>query len=337
MLMTVMTVANLAESLETSRERLLQTTLGNLEVDENYHLKFKDTEETFPLDEAGEKSLSSYIGVSANYLNKCPQDLKTVNLNYWLNKKEEVDVSFEIIGTHINSVHSPSTLIIPIHPVVEMVNRVFQPTDEIVTLRRDKNLFHLDVQTSHHVEVPNPNRLEGRPEVGDITHGGVRFVSYHNPQDLRPPTATRYLRRLWCGNGSCEDYGVNSISLRGRTVPEVIEELEQAAHRILASLDESLQEYAALDGRPLPADRTALAHQIGQEHHLGTRVMSTVLDRVALLPEQATYYDLQNVFTAVANEPVSYYSATRLQQVGGSLAFNTEEMTHRCGACERLL
>lgn len=335
--MTTMTVSQLADSLETSRERHLQTTLGNLEVDENYYLKFKDTEETFPLDEAGEKSLSSYIGVSSKYLNKCPQDLKTVNLNYWLNKKEEVDVSFEVIGNSISSVHSPSTLILPIHPVVEMVNRVFDPNDEIVMLKRDKNLFHLDVQTNHHVEVANPNRLEGRPEVGDITHGGVRFVSYHNPQDMRPPVVTRYLRRLWCSNGSSEDYGTNSISLRGRTVPEVIEEMEQAAHRVLASLDESLQEYAALDSRLLPADRTALAHQIGQEHGLGTRVMSTVLDRVSVLPEQATYYDLQNVFTSVANEPISYYSATRLQQVGGSLAFNTEEMTHRCGACERLL
>ena len=333
----VMTVAELASNLETSRERHLQTTLGNLEVNDDYQLKLKDSEELFPLDDSAEKLLSSYIGVSSTYLGKCPQELKTVNLNYWLNKNNEANVAFEVIGNSITSVHSPNTLILPTHPIVEMVNRVFQPNDQVVTLRRDKNLLHLDIQTDHQIQVDNPNRLEGRPEVGDITHGGVRFLSYHNPADMKPPTVTSYLRRLWCSNGSCEDYGSNSISLRGRTVPEVIEEMEQAAHRVLSSLDGKLQEYAALDAIALPSDRTALAHQIGQEYEIGSRVMSQVLDRVALLPEQATYYDLQNVFTAVANEPVSYYSASLLQQVGGALAFRTEEMTHRCGTCERLL
>ena len=67
--------------------------------------------------------------------------------------------------------------------------------------------------------------------------------------------------------------------------------------------------------------------------------MTRVLDRVEQLPEDsATLYDVQQVFTSVANnEGLPYRTMMRLQALGGQMALDTEHVLHRCSTCERPL
>ena len=61
------------------------------------------------------------------------------------------------------------------------------------------------------------------------------------------------------------------------------------------------------------------------------------MERVTILPEDATLYDIQQVFTQLANGNVNYQTMVALQHLGGDMAFDTDHVVHRCETCERLL
>ena len=127
------------------------------------------------------------------------------------------------------------------------------------------------------------------------------------------------------------------ISLRGRTVDEVIEEMEQAARNMLGTLDNRLSRYAATAQQPIPGNRQAFAHQMAREANLSRSVLDTVMELVNQLPEDATMYDINQAFTSVANTDVPYATRVRLQNLGGALAFESERIAARCGTCQHPL
>jgi hypothetical protein len=333
-----MLVSELEESLETRGERAIETTLGNIEVAEDAsYLKLRDSEEQFPLDELATSHLARYLELNRSDLNKYPTDLRHTVLTRFLDIKKDKAAVIEVRRRDISSIHKPGLLLIPIDSVAELITRTFQPTDEVVNLLRDEKKLHVDIKTAHNIEVLNPGRIQGRPEVGDITHGGVRMLAYRDPVEPQAPTVTTYLHRLFCSNGMAEDYSANTIHLRGKTVPDVLLEMEEIAQKVMGELDQKLASYASLNERPLPEDRTLFVHQLAAEWNLGQRVTHKIIEQVSVLPENATLYDVQNVFTRMANDDISYWSSNQLQQLGGSLAFDTDHVTHRCGTCQRLL
>ena len=105
----------------------------------------------------------------------------------------------------------------------------------------------------------------------------------------------------------------------------------------MGDLDKKLADYAALADRQPPGSPTRFAYQLGREYGLTQRVMDRVMERVAILPEDATLYDIQQVFTQLANGNVNYQDDGELQHLGGDMAFATDHVVHRCETCERLL
>ena len=109
------------------------------------------------------------------------------------------------------------------------------------------------------------------------------------------------------------------------------------SHPEVGDLDSKLDSYAALARTFPPGSPVRLAYQLGREYGLTQRLMDRIIERVNVLPEDATLYDIQQVFTELANGSVNYKTMIKLQGLSGELAFNTEQVTHRCGTCERLL
>jgi hypothetical protein len=297
------------------------------------------TGEDFHLDEQAERSLAQYLGVSKAYLAKCPPDLKAHNLNFWLRRRENAAAVIEVVGDHWVTVHKPGLLILPLARVADIVTATMDPGYEVVQLLRNDTKFHVDIITDHHVEVAPDDRIEdrrrGQRTVGDITHGGVRILA--NPSEVEAPRVLTYLHRLWCTNGSTSPEDEGTIRLKGNTVEDILVEMEGACRRVMGDLDAKLESYAALARTHPPGSPTRFAYQIGREYGLPQRLMDRVMERVSVLPEDATLYDVQQVFTELANGSVNYRLMTRLQQLSGDLAFDTEHVTHRCGTCERLL
>lgn len=334
-----MLVSDLKQHIDRVQERSLSVSLADIEIDPDSSRIVLASGEQFPLDEQAERSLATYLGVSKSYLAKCPPELKAHNLNFWLQRRGSAAAVIEATDDHWVTIHKPGMLILPLSRVAEVITDTMDPSYEIVSLIRNDTRFHIDIITDHHVEVEPDERIEdrrrGERSVGDITHGGVRILS--NPSEMQPPQVLTYLHRLWCTNGSTSPESEGVIRLKGNTVDDIFVEMEAACRRVMGDLDTKLAEYAALATMFPPGSPTRFAYQLGREYKLPQRMMDRVMERVNILPEDATLYDIQQIFTELANGPVNYRMMTQLQHLSGDLAFHTDAVTHRCGTCERLL
>lgn len=331
-----MLVSDLKSVLEGKSERSLESRLGDIQVSEDAsRIILTGSGDEFLFDESVEHAFGGYLGINKSYLAKCPPDLKSYTVNYWLQHRPDTSAVVEAVGDTVINVHKPGLLILPLPRITDIITRTFEPDNEIINLIRDDRWFHIDIKTDHHVEVRPDERIEGRREVGDITHGGVRILA--NPIEPKPPKVMTYLHRLWCTNGSTSTEREGTINIKGNTVEEVLAELEMTAQQVMGDLDKKLAEYAALADRQPPGSPTRFAYQLGREYNLTQRVMDRVMERVAMLPEDASLYDIQQVFTQLANGNVNYKTMNALQHLGGDLAFATDHIVHRCETCERLL
>lgn len=339
-----MLVADLQEHLEGVNERSIETTFSELSVDdEARYLRYDNGTHDglieFPFDEQAERTVAKYLGISKSYLAKCPPDLRAYNINSWLRAKPNGAAVIESVGDKLISIHRPGLVILPLREVANVITDAMNPSDEVVQIIRDELRFHADIMTDHHVEVPTDDRIadrqQGEKQIGDITHGGVRILS--SPTEVRAPVVTTYLHRLWCTNGCTSPEAEGTISLKGNTVDEVLQEMSDAMTTIRGTLDEKLAAYADMALRTPPGSPVRFARQLGNEYNIPARVLNRILDRVELLPEDASIYDIQQVFTQTANGALPYRTTMRLQSLAGDMAMQTDHIVHRCQTCERLL
>lgn len=326
-----MKIAELEAIMSARHEERLVARLGDVNISDDAET-LSLGEDTFPLDDVVERALASYLKIPYSYLSTCSPDFKATTLKYWRDQHTGADTVLDLVDGSIVSIHSVDQLTIPIRRVVQVADRVFDPNAEVRHQYLDEQRLHLDVTTpGHQVEVLSPVHRQ----VGDVTEGGLRFLAY--PNQTKAPSVGAYLERLVCTNGMTTQERHGQISLRGRTVEEVIEEMEGAARRMLSSLDDRLQTYAATANEPIPGNRQAFAHQLAREANLSRTVLDAVMELVNQLPEDATLYDMNQVFTSVANTDVGYATRTRLQTLGGSMAFEPERIVARCTTCQHLL
>ena len=330
-----MLVEELTQTLAGRGESTRNVTLGQLEVTQDSERLVIEGGPEITFDEQAERALAKYLDVNKSYLAKCPPDLKQQNLNYWLRAKQNTEAVVDLSDNKLVAVHQPGLLILPLEEVANIIVRQFDPTDEIVSLIRNEEKFHIDIKTAHHVEVRPDDRIQGR-QVGDITHGGVRILA--TPNEKVAPEVRTYLHRLWCTNGCTAPTAESSIRLRGHTLPEVLRELEDAAQEVLSGLDGKLADYQASAEIQIPGSATAFAYEVGRESGLGPRIMDRIVRQANVLPDNASLYDILNIFTETANHGhINYKSMSTLQGIGGEMAFNSERVVHRCSQCERPL
>lgn len=329
-----MLVADLEQKLATKREITHELSVADLEIADNASsLTFQGGE--YPLDEIAEKTLAKYFEVPHTYLKNCPATFKAATLQFWRDEYSDLDVRIETIGNNVVSIHSPDVLNIPLYDLGKVITRTFSPLDSVDLYRYPDTTQFDAVSLDHVVEVPNPEGVIFRPEVGDITHGGIRLLTH--PHANKQPSLVPYLRRYVCTNGMQTDEKVGRITIKGNTVEEIIDEIEEAAKRAMRGLDGMLERYASSATMPVPGTLAAFAHQLGKEAGIPKAVMDEVMIIINQLPEDATIYDVNQAFTYVANQDIPHNSRVKLQTLGGSLAFDPAEMVRRCHTCERLI
>jgi hypothetical protein len=129
-----------------------------------------------------------------------------------------------------------------------------------------------------------------------------------------------------------EEHG--NIGLRGNTVDDIIEEMEEAAQRLLREdLPERLDQFASLDHVSVN-NVPQLVHRLAREHHISSYLETEMIDQSPTLGDDATMYDVVNFMTQFQHEARSsqFY---RLQELGGDVAASHD--THRCVSCQREL
>jgi hypothetical protein len=335
-------VAELAENLAKRKESRRIVRLGDLAIpDDCSSITIPASEDTpaaqFLLDEKTLRVLAKFLKLPATYLEECPPDFRSTTLRYWRDRKGHVDVVLEAVDDNVTALYSPGLMMLPVARVARMIERTFKPEDDIRLLLRDEQVFHVDITSDDFkIEIPNPRRIPGRPEVGDITCGGIRFLA--SPSKVKAPSVSRFLHRLVCTNGMVTDAAEDKIVIKGLSVAEVIESMEEAADRLLSNMDEHLDRYKDTALLAVPGHPLSFAEQLGHEFNVPQRQLHAILDRVRQLPEEgATVFDVAQAFTSVANEVHNYADRTRLQTLGGSLALEAPRMIERCHTCQTLL
>jgi hypothetical protein len=129
---------------------------------------------------------------------------------------------------------------------------------------------------------------------------------------------------------------LGQVTIKGRTVDEVIDAMEEAATTVLGQLDEYLVRLSCTRSMEVPGTPAAFAAMLAQEAKLSRAVLDRILELVNQLPDPVSVWDVQNAVTAVANQ-ANYVTMMRLQSLGGALSFDAETMIQRCHTCERLL
>jgi hypothetical protein len=221
-----------------------------------------------------------------------------------------------------------------------VVTKVFDENDTVRRLIPSESLLHIDVTTDRHkIEFPavtwDGTQQQTHPQVGDITEAGMRFLAH--PFTAIAPSVSLYAERLWCSNGATTDERLGRISLKGNTVDDVINEMELAAQAYLPRLDSYLAKLSETRTMEVPGSPQAFVAQLAKEANVSRKILDKVLETVNQLLAPVTVWDVNQAFTSVANEVDQYKTMTRLQTLGGDLAFDAERTVHRCTACERLL
>jgi hypothetical protein len=329
-----MLVSELEGVLSRRREVSVEVSVADIEIDSGAdHVTVKDV--AYPLDEIAEKTLAKYFDIPLTYLKGCPTTFKAHTLQFWRDEYADHDVVVQTIGNNIVNVHSPEVLNLPAHELGKLIARVFEPEDRVRIYRPLGQLQFDVVSQRHQVEVPNPERVKFRPEVGDVTHGGVRLLTHVHSD--KQPSLVPYIERYVCTNGMCVAEKMGRIAIKGNTVEEILAEIEAAANRAMMGIDDALGRYAGTARQEVPGTRQAFAHQLGMEMSLPQGVMDEVMILVNQLPDNATVYDVNQAFTSVANLDVTHAAKVKLQTLGGHLAFEPDKMIARCRTCEQRL
>jgi hypothetical protein len=327
-------VSELEDQLSRRQQTVAAVDVADLEVD-SLCRNLTIGGETYPFDEIAEKSLAKFLNVPLTYLKRCEPPFRAGTLNHWIEHFAEAEVMVETVGNQIVSMHAPEIKVIPLHQIGQMVARNFAP-DDTVAFHADDTHFHMDVVAkTYSVDVPNPDKRPFRPEVGDITYGGIRFLTY--PHTTKAPAVLPYVERYVCTNGMTTEESLGRIVIKGNTVPEIIDAMEFQAQYWLQTMDDRLARYAHTAHETVPGNPQAFVLALAHERKLTQGVVDEIMKTVNQLGDDASVYDINQAITAVANMDVNYATRNKLQTLGGSLAFNSAAHTQRCRTCEQFL
>ena len=316
-----MQVKDLSEIVSNNAPKYTYSTFSNLEFQPG-SLKVKGTDINLMLGENGLKKFSTFLGIPKAFLPKLNAQLQTDVVNYFLEKDS---TSEALIGYNkdnvFNAAYPGNTTILPDALIVSAIEKTFDGED---------NIRSIDLSSGLKVSIIT-EELNTEPRVNDITHGGLRIESFIG----EAPKISTYLERLVCSNGMVVPSLNSTLSLRGRTVDEIIEEMEYLANTVLTSeVEQALANWSHTAEMSVDNPQQ-LIHRFCREYNLGSRMESKLIERIDEL-EGNTYYDIINLITSMQHEiGVSQVMREALQIVGG-LIVNASD-GHRCGTCQHPL
>ena len=331
-------VGQLEEHLALRQETSFTAELGNFKVsDDATELTVTSGVQSsaiLPMDEVATKALTKYLHIPTSYYNSLDPDFRATVLRYEIERNQQISTTVEVLNGDLVAVHQPSQIMLPQKSVAKVIEKVFKPEDTIQRFIADSTRFHVDVTTDQHTyEFPTVN--DQGTQVGDITEAGMRFLAH--PFKAVDPSVSVYAHRLICMNGQTTPERHGRISIKGRTVDEVLASMEEAANEVLGQLDVYLDKLAATRTMPVPGSPQAFAAQLAREQNLTRQALDKVLDIINQLPEPVTVWDVNQAFTTVANQTENYGAMMRMQTIGGALGFDAEAQVQRCTSCERRL
>lgn len=326
MLGSTTTVGELTEISEKTQYEAVEVSEIRVSTEGSIHFgESKVIDEPTPGEVA---AVASLLEIPKNYLGSLPNELQRTLVSHHAQKKEGQALAITMDGelTGFGPVDKP---VFKVQDFFGVVQRVFEPEDVVSRLDYYNQRLQINVRTS---------QFNTEPREGDVTEGGIQIIGYTGPSRGEfKPRVSSYLERLVCSNGMTIAEPFGEIKLRGLTVDEVIEELEDAARVILADNDgpitKHLTHYAGLTDTRVREPALTLNALAGQ-HGIPARTVTRMLDVMGDELEGDSMYDLVNFITQFQHhEGVSRTRYDALQSIGGHVIAQAAK-EHKCVLCE---
>lgn len=335
-----------------NRSRVVTARLGDVELQHEGDgagvLRVGD--ERLPWGDRNTQMLAGFIkGPGYKYLLREPLAWQAQVIHHHTQQHADNMSVWYIEGTSVAGIYNPDAKIIPLVAVAERVANVFDP-DDIANVLYSPDQVEINVISKiKTVTVPGRPGIESRPmegtidheptgiKVGDLSAGGVRIIIQPGKPE-RAPVVEEFWERYVCTNGMTRRISGSQINLRGRTVPEILQEMENVARAIFEGLEGSAQAILHSAETPIPGTVPDFLRVVARERHINAATILRLQERALALPPEPTVYDVTQVITDLANdEGLPVLTRRNLQAIGGDLTVDTDRMVHRCRSCERPL
>lgn len=287
-------------------------------------------------------------GPGYKYYTREPLEWQAMVVKHHTDKMADLPATWYFEGDAVAGIYQPDAKIIPLSLVAEQVADVFGP-DDLANVLHSPDQVEINVTSVvKTVTVPGISGVADRPldgtvdhpsgrRVGDLSAGGVRIIIQPGKPE-RAPAVEEFWERLVCTNGMTRRITGSQINLRGRTVPEILTEMNNVMRTIWEGLDESAIAIRHSAETPVPGAVSDFLRVVARERGINAVTTLRLLERAAGLRPNPTVYDVTQVVTEMANdEGLAVRTRRDLQAIGGDLTVDTERMVHRCTQCERPL
>lgn len=330
------TLTHLMDSLDAPTEQL-SINAADIRIDHEASAIVVGTRE-FPVTEDGVTAIGNWLDVPAPFLKRMDPDLQQHLLNAMLHRRP-ANILAKVTDTGLRGLRDLNHKDIEPRRVVETAARVIGADSLVVGWQHTSDLFQFDSVVPDHADYgiggdPNSLVTDARGNrVGDITKGGLRFGL-----DVRrnlAPWVQPYSYRLVCTNGmEMRDDGLK-VDARGNTVDEVLAELEAAAQRAFARVENDIAHFYDLRNTRLDNPERHFL-RLANERNLPERSRNRLMLRIPSIVGEdgtTTEFDLVNLITNAANDPaVTRWGARQeLERFGGHIVTTQVE---RCRTCQ---
>lgn len=335
-----------------SRSRVVTARLGDVELiadgDEAGILRVGG--ERFPWGDRNTQMVAKFIEAPAyKYMLRQPLPWQAQVVRHHTRQFADTEAVWYIEGNSIAGVYHPDDKIIPLVAVAERLANVFGP-DDMADVLFSPDQVEVNVwSNARTVTVPGIAGVADRPlegtvehpttlmKVGDLSAGGVRVIIQPGKPE-RAPIVEENWWRCFCTNQMTRRIIGSQVNLRGRTVPEILDEMENVARAVFEGLEASGQAILHSAETPIPGAVSDFIRVVARERRINAATILRLQERAASLSANPSVYDVTQVITAMANEEGLPVSTRRdLQAIGGDNLLDTERMIHRCTQCERPL
>jgi hypothetical protein len=183
-------------------------------------------------------------------------------------------------------------------------------------------------------EVSSPTNII-EPHKGDVTQGGLLVRGAVAPRN-HSPEIRPFTHRLWCANGHYNVEMGELISVKGQTVPEIIDSMRENCKRIWDEDVSSLLEQTAHMTEIEVDNPSAFVHTYAVENKLGVKLERAILAELPSLEVPVTEYDLMQLITKYQHRTTSPIQRDAIMRIGGKMIADSQHR-HRCNQCAQLL
>ena len=257
-----------------------------------------------PLRTIAQRSIAYRLAIPFQYLRRCPQEVQTYNMNFWMPKEKNEELFFRFDGSEVRAIFTPKYTPVDNFEVMERLDAMGYDPETRVQCHLDPEFMVLSILDEHKGFQVNGERMT--PGIA-ISNSEVGLASLK---------ISAYILRLVCTNGMISKTEISTSYRHVSTkilkeFPEVVSkvsrELGIQRHQLTLSLESNV------DDAQSAFERFNKQFQLNQ------------LEREAVewaWPHEAggTMFNVINAYTRAAQfEALPAESSYRLQRVGGDI------------------